>query len=637
MKQLICIFWLIFSTIQGQESPILTEEKQGIINFYQQNPLDINEASEAELLAMGILQSQQIQAFIHHRTQIGQFISIFELQTIPHWDLFTLRTIQGILICQGKAKHWYQPEKTKHQVIMRVENTLEQKNGFSAPTARSKVRYLGNPYSTLFRYRGTWNNQIKMGFLMSKDAGETRYYDFTSAFIELKDPKNHFKLIVGDFINQWGQGLVQSGSFSLGKSYESIRATQKFHGGALPYTSSGESEYFRGINLQANFQKLKGQIYLSARKKDLILSKDSSYFRSFQLDGLHRTPTEISQQNRLLEYAVGTNLRYQSKHVDWALAHTWTQWNYKYQPSNPLDWRGKTLVNTSLSYLSQQNNIRLTGEIAYTASSAWAMIHAVSWAINKKTDISGIVRMYEAGYFSPMSNAISESSSNKNEWGIFLGHQYQRTKYQRLSSYLDVFHFPQANIHSSWASERIGWELLSRFQWDLRKQGHYFAQFKWTHKSAKNTSLGIIGHHLIQGSLDWVKPIGEFEWHGRIMWSNIQSKAKQESGYLFQNDIRYRYKHIKVQLRNAWIWTGSYDTRLYTFEPSLPYAFLLPAYHAPSTRNVALIEYKSANHLSIAVKIARTDYFQKDVIGSGLDTILGSHKTDVGLQFAYAP
>lgn len=633
MKRLIFIYWLFPLWLAAQKSTELSEEKQGILNYYLQNPIDINKASEAELLSMGILQTQQIESFINHRKQIGRFISLYELQTIPNWDLATLRMIQPLLICGMSPPHWYEAENPKHQIILRSERTIEQKAGFSAPTIRSKVRYAGDPFNTLFRYRGTWNSHIRAGLLVAKDAGESQFNDFTSGFIEIKDSRGHNKLILGDFINQWGQGLIQSGSFTLGKSYESIRATQKFHGGPMTYTSSGESEFYRGINLQTSWQQYQGQAYISSRMKDLILSKDSTYFRSFQLDGLHRTPTEISQQNRLVELAAGLNFRYLGKELEWALAQTWTQWNYPFRPSNILDWRGKTLMNTSLSYISQQGNVRISGEIAHTATSAWATIHAFAWAVNKKTDVSGIIRMYDAGYFSPMANAISENSTNKNEWGLFLGHQYQLTKYKRLSSYLDLFRFPKAST-SQWSAGPIGWEVLSRFQWDRRKLGQYFAQLKWTHKNiTKQNST----HDLVQASFDWNRAIFKFQWHGRLMWSHIESKEQIESGYLWLNDFEYFLKRFKFQMRTAWIWSGSYDTRLYAYEPSLPFSFLLPAYYDPSTRNLLLLEYKSQKKISIALKIARTDYFQKEVIGSGLEAITASHKTDIGLQLAYIP
>ena len=121
------------------------------------------------------------------------------------------------------------------------------------------------------------------------------------------------------------------------------------------------------------------------------------------------------------------------------------------------------------------------------------------------------------------------------------------------------------------------------------------------------------------------------------MWSHIESKEQIESGYLWLNDFDYHFKRFKFQMRTAWVWSGSYDTRLYAYEPSLPLSFLLPAYYDPSTRNLILIEYKGENKISLALKIARTDYFQKEVIGSGLDAIAASHKTDIGLQVAYIP
>jgi len=128
LKRLIFIYWLFPFWLSAQQATELTEEKQGILNYYQQNPLDINEATEAELLAMGILHSVQIESFINHRKQIGRFVSLFELQTIPHWDLSTLRTIQALLVCRTIPPQWYEAENTKHQIILRLERTIEQKN-----------------------------------------------------------------------------------------------------------------------------------------------------------------------------------------------------------------------------------------------------------------------------------------------------------------------------------------------------------------------------------------------------------------------------------------------------------------------------------------------------------------------------
>ncbi|MHA8063798.1 hypothetical protein [Aquirufa aurantiipilula] len=40
-------------------------------------------------------------------------------------------------------------------------------------------------------------------------------------------------------------------------------------------------------------------------------------------------------------------------------------------------------------------------------------------------------------------------------------------------------------------------------------------------------------------------------------------------------------------------------------------------------------------HLNISTKIGRNDYWDRDEIGSGLDLITGSHKTDISLQIVW--
>lgn len=631
MKQLISFCWLLPFFLNAQNRLVLTEEKQGIFAFYQQNPLDINQVDESELSALGILDAIQIKAFFIHRKQIGRFLSIYELQSIPSWEISTLRMIETLMVCKPIPKNWLSPDNPKHQILWRSERTLEQKKGFSEPSARSQTRYLGDPWSQVLRYRGNVNSFLRAGLLIAKDAGEPNYLDFYSGFLEFKDPKGKYKWILGDFINQWGQGLVQSGSFSLGKSYESIRATQKFHGGGLAYTSSGEAEFYRGLNFQFAKGNWQDQFYFSHRKKDLVLSKDSSHFRSFQLDGFHRTPTEIRRKNQLTEFAAGANFRFIQPNYAITFSHAWTHWNYPFRPNNPRDWSGSNLSNSSLSYLAQEGNMRFSGEVAHANLSAWALIQSFSMAVNKKTDISAIIRSYQAGYFSPMANAFRESSSNKNELGFYFGHQYQIDKYQRISSYVDLFQFP-SETNNQWVSNKFGWEVLSRFQWDRRKFGQYFLQFKWTQKAREGSK-----HNLYQGTFDWNKKYRYFDWHGRIMWAHIRAGKQVESGYLNLHDFDFQVKRFQFQIRSAWIWSASYDTRLYVYEPSLPYAFLLPAYYDPSTRHVLLIEYKGIQNFSFAMKLARTDFFQRQKIGSGLDEISKSHKTDIGIQVVYSP
>ena len=67
-----------------------------LLELYQ-NPLDINRVTADELLATYLLASPQIQALIDHRNTWGEFLSIYELQSLPNWDSTTLVTLRPFL------------------------------------------------------------------------------------------------------------------------------------------------------------------------------------------------------------------------------------------------------------------------------------------------------------------------------------------------------------------------------------------------------------------------------------------------------------------------------------------------------------------------------------------------------------
>jgi hypothetical protein len=613
------------------------EVEQSRIQFFEQNPFDINQISPSELRGLQLLSEHQISTFIAYRSSNGPFISVHELQIITGWDLKTLQKIARIVTCIAPQKKWFQADQSTHQLLLKTERTLEQKVGFSPPTARSKIRYAGNPWMQNIRYRSKWNAYLRGGFLVQKDAGEAKFTDFTSYYLEIKSKKWLDKLIIGDFIHQWGQGLVQSGGFSLGKSYESIRGTQKFDLGNLPYSSSGESNFYRGISTQSHFGALYFSVFRSFRKLDASISRDSlqnEYYRSIDVDGMHRTPTELKNKQSLREHAWGVQARlpWQKGYISFsATEHHWNIPKKNTQKYNQTDWQGSHVSNYSLAHQLPWRHALIAGEFAFSSPKAIAVIESIAFPISQKLDFSGLLRYYGSGYFSPMAQALGEGSQTKNELGIFLGNQYQRTKYQRLSSYIDFFYFQKRNFSYDFDGA-WGVEMLSRFQWDRKQKGQYFAQIKWTTKSI---SARTRKNHL-QSSLDIHRKLARhMEWHSRLMLSYIVSPVQNELGAMWLHDLYLTSKRWKIQTRFALIHTPSYDTRLYAYEPTLPYSFSLPAYYDASLRNTLLLSYKPSRHWEIGMKLARTSYLDKETVGSGLDLISNSYKTDVIAQAVY--
>ena len=616
-----------FAQIPTQEE----EEKQSSFDYYLANPLNINIVSETELQSSLLFNSDQITAFIGFRKQIGSFQSILELQTIPGWDLDFLRRIQDYVVCNPLHPSWWKPNASTHQILFKTDWTAETKKGFTDPDLRSKTRYVGDRTNQTLRYRGQLNANLRMGFLLQKDAGEKDLSDFSSGFVEFKSKGVLEKVILGDFINQWGQGLVQSGGFSLGKSFESIKATQKFNLGGLAYSSSVEYGYYRGFNATLKLTEfLRIQTFASYRNLDATTGIDSvgqAYLRTRVEDGFHRTSSEISHKDAMQEKTTGANITYSplSFPLVLQLNGVYTLWSlpkpvglgYK-QP----EWSGNELQNYSLSFQYPFRNIRMVGEFAYSGPRQFSILQSGATSLSKKVDVSYLFRHYAAGYFSPKSNGLSENAENLNEIGLFLGLGYQINKRMKLSSYVDYFRFPGPKYQVV-DSNTFGWEFLNRLQWEKRHSARGFIQGKWTRKEDKDLlQISLDGHYVALKSWDF---------HVRIM----ASKLSEEIGYLLIQDVKWDQGKWNLQGRFAYINTPSYDTRNYAYEPGVPYSFLLPAYAGNAIKTTCVVSYQMNREIAIAAKWARILYRDRTEVGSGLDAIEGDTKTDITLQISY--
>ena len=543
MKYLALILLTSYSLLgQVDESQSWDESeiRQNTYQFYLQHPIEINQAQEADWYQLGLLNSAQIASFFEFKQATGKFVSIWELQAIPNWDIPTLKRIHDFIICRPMTLSWNW-QQSKHLWIHRIEFTLEEKKGFSPPDNRSKVRYFNSPYTELHRYRGQISTPLGLGFLLQKDAGENNIADFSSYYIHWNRPKNTiYKIIVGDFVNQWGQGLVQAGGFSLGKSYESIISTQKFHQGGLPYSSSMEAGFYRGILMGIQGKRWKIESFISKRNWDASLQTDSlgfSYYTSLTSSGLHRTTSELDKKNRVQEWTWGNTLNWHAKNspltLQWNLVGS--RWSLPKKNSSrayqAVEWQGSELLNSSLSANFPWKKAQWMAELAISPNS-WAMIQGAAWAQSKASDFSYLFRYLSSGYFSPQAQAFSENSEVGNEMGLFLGNQYRWSKRSRLSSYLDFFLFPAQKYLVS-QGYSWGWEMLSRYQFERRNKYNFFIQLKWTSKQedAPKPYQDFIRKHQWQFSGDLKKIIHKkWDWHSRIMATYILSPAQKDWG-----------------------------------------------------------------------------------------------------------
>ena len=293
------------------------------------NPLDLNVVTTDELASTMLLSEIQINSFFEYRQKLGPFISLYELQAVPDFDLITIRKIIPFVIVRPKAlplKQSFQ-NPTQHFLLVRSGRILEQQKGFSEidTTSRSASRYAGKPLYGNIRYRYARAGQYSFGFTMENDAGEALTWkpgrqifgaDFTSFHAQIMNRGKIKNLVIGDFQMQAGQGLIMSGGFSLGKGSEVIRTTYRSTIGLRPFTSVLEAGFFRGVAATYAVRKqVDVTLFYSNTKRDGSVEnnaaiQDELTVSTLQISGYHRTTTERANHGAVGEQNIGFHALY---------------------------------------------------------------------------------------------------------------------------------------------------------------------------------------------------------------------------------------------------------------------------------------------------------------------------------------
>ena len=75
---------------------------QGLVHFLKE-PLNLNYADEGLLQELHLLSPVQISNLISYRKLLGNFLSIYELQAIPSWDLDLIRKLRPYITVAEKT------------------------------------------------------------------------------------------------------------------------------------------------------------------------------------------------------------------------------------------------------------------------------------------------------------------------------------------------------------------------------------------------------------------------------------------------------------------------------------------------------------------------------------------------------
>ncbi|MBO0950525.1 helix-hairpin-helix domain-containing protein [Fibrella sp. HMF5405] len=635
------------------------------------HPLDLNRASRDELSATLLLTDRQITSLLTYRETNGDLLAVAELQAIPDFDVPSIQRLRPFVTIRSGTFTADLPSPSDKYLIARYGRTIETQKGFTeaipgrsgtTPADQLPLRYQGSPGQWYVRYRNSRPGVYSIGITLEQDPGEafrwnpaTRQYgiDFISFHAQIQNRGRWRNVVIGDFQQQIGQGLIFSAGFSLGKNAETILTVRRPTLGGRPYTSLTEYGYLRGISATYSLASKLDLTLLAARNRrdaNIAAGKtplDESVVTSFLTSGLHQTSSDLLDLRSVVETNLGGHLHYHTQQFQLGLTILQTDFDTKLQKRdltyNNYEFAGRQNLVIGFHAGYAWRNMNLFGEVArssgsLTHSGGIGGVAGVLTSISRKLDVAILARHYNPNFHSFYANAFGEGSRTINETGVYGGVKYSVYRKLILSGFVDWFRFPWWKYLVDAPSGGFDYLLTSTYLPD--RQTRFSLIFHDEHKEknqpgSKTTPKEVVGttHRSLALTADYtVAP-------GLTMRSRLQagtfgytSSTTSSAGFALMQDATYERGRLSLSGRVALFGTDDYDSRQYAYERDVLYAFSFPAYFDRGVRHYLLVRYQADKHLDIWFRYARTDLTNQPDIGSDLDLIAAPHKTELKLQ-----
>ena len=625
------------------------------LELYRRNPISINTAEPSELRELRILTDLQIMNFISYRRIFGNFLSIYELQAIPTWDVNTLKKISPFLTVASTESLTDDFVKRfnhgKHSLLVRFTQILEPSEGFKDTVPETK--YLGSPQRYFFRYRYTFKNVLQFGLVGDKDAGEQIFngaqhlgFDFYSFHLFARNVGIIKQLAIGDFTVNMGQGLIHWQSLAFKKSVD-ISGVKRQSTVLRPYNSAGEFTFNRGAGITIRKGNIDVTVFGSVRKLDANRVSDTvtyeDYVSSFLTSGYHRTQSEIADRHSLRQVSYGGTIKYLGNRWQGGVNAVGYQFSEPIKKSaetyNIYALSGSDWYNMSVDYNYTYKNFHFFGEAATDKNFNKAFLNGVLISVDPRVDISMVHRAIEKDYQSVNGDAFTENIYPNNERGFYSGITIRPTTAFRLDAYADIYKFPW--LKSNVDAPSYGKDYLVQLTYVPNKQLEVYTRFKNERKQNNQPDNNTVTNYLdnfprqnwrVQAGYKVTNAIA-LRSRAEVIWYDRKGK-NAEQGFLSFFDFIYRplTKPFSGVVRLQYFETDGYDSRLYAYENDILYSYSIPTFYDEGYRYYIMVNYDLDSRVSLWLRLGQYSYRNKNIIGSGADAIEGNTKTELKIQ-----
>ncbi len=631
-----------------------------------EHPFNLNTVTKEQLEQLPFLSPLQVENLLAYLYSYGPLKSLGELNLVEELDLETRQMLAFFVYLGDEEKETGKKtslrnilQRGKHEMLTRLDIPLYKRAGFkeysdSILNRYPNRKYAGDPYYHSLRYQFRYGNKVYAGLVAEKDAGEPFFaagqkgYDFYSYYLLLKNIGRLKTLAVGNYRLHFGQGLVMNTDFSLGKS-ASLTSFHRLNKGIRKHSSTGEDNYLQGVAAAYRLGRVVATLFYSQKRQDANLSQDSTiqanlFITSFKTDGYHRTPLERSKKNNISNTLFGSNLTYKNKAFQLGFTAVYNVFNKllipddepykKYYPS------GKEFQAYSVDYSYYHPRFTVVGETAYSSGGGIATLNYFQYKLNEDYKLMLIQRYYSKRYDALYANAFGESSTVRNEQGVYVGIEAHPLRKVQVTGYVDAFRFPYLTYQASLPDSR-GVDTQWQMVWTPRKQLSFLLRYRYKNKgkdfTLKNSrKWGVAPVELQKYRVQCSYSPNE-QWLLKTTFDYVQEDfITQDSdvGYMVTQNISCRphFAPLQLDVMLSYFDTDSYASRVYIYEKGMPYSFSFPSFYYRGVHGGLLLRADLNKQITLLGRYNYTHYFNRETIGSSQQLINGNSKQDIQLM-----
>lgn len=574
----------------------------------QQDPLDLNTASAAELAQLPGLSLQLARQIVQHRQRHGPFTRPSDLLLVDGFSASLLRRLRPFVTVHPKQN---KPTVSGY-VLQRLDYLPHQTDkAYSGPPVRLQTRFR-------LRY-----GHLETALTLENDPGEsfrwdpathTYGFDHLAGFVAWRSPGRLRQLIAGDFNARFGSGLTLWSLPAIDSYQAAVDAPLRQGSGITPYSGTDESRYFRGLALtliltsNVTFSFFASRRQLDARIDTLKAARHTGVV-SLPTTGLHRTPAEQSRKGMLRRNTLGSALTVEHAYGQLGLVGYVVHFTPPLQRSVSLHtrhaWYGRTVHTLGLFGQFQLGQTLLNAEFGGALGRPPGIVGALSGPLGRFARGTLACRYLPTRLFSPYGDPFdTRSGAPTGETGCYAGLELTPAPSWQLLAAFDQYQWSWPRYGQFWPTTgRIHWLRLTVYPRPWLKTYFQFRYDLAEHRtemagSAVATFEATAPEHYL--SLRWqgtytFSPILHLE--SRIEHVRRLRAASRSTGWLFYQGLRWfpsSWLQVDVRLTS---FSSAPSLLLYAPEPGLRYSMSLAALRGQGQRTLLRLQLRPLSRL----------------------------------------